>query len=98
MQINGIWVGWGLGDESLKDVTVREAKRYMRVMYASYCSGLEDTNLFDQQMYDAVVEMQKRLVASGKLQWDHFMLGVLDLPTEYAMGFKKKPLPVGISV
>ena len=98
MRINNQWVGWGLGDNSSGDFTVRDAKRFMRAMYASYAGNLADTNEFDQQMYDAVVEMQKRLVASGKLQWDHFLLGILDLPTEYAMGFRDKPLPVGISV
>lgn len=98
MEINGIWVGWGLGDHSTRDFTVQRAKSFMRRMYASYCGDLADTNIFDQQMQDAVKEMQTRLAASGRLVWDQFLLGVLDLPTEYAMGFKTKEVPVGISV
>lgn len=98
MNLNGNWVGWGLGDNSLRDFTVRDAKRFMKRMYASYCSDLDDTNKFDQAMQDHVKTMQGRLVASGKLIPGNFILGVLDLPTEYAMGFKKKPVPWGISV
>jgi len=98
MQVNGNWVGWGLGDSSLGDFTVRDFKRFAKRMYASYCSDLDDTNVFDQSMQDHVKEIQTRLVASGELQWDEFLYGVLDLPTEYATGFKKKPVPVGISV
>lgn len=98
MLLNGTWVGWGLGDNSHSDMTVKNAKAYMRRMYASYAGILADTNLFDQAMLDVVKTMQGRLVASGKLTPGRFILGVLDLPTEYAMGFKKKPVPWGISV
>src|ERR1700742_4859611 len=98
MILNGTWVGWGLGDNSHSDMTVKNAKAFMRKMYASYAGGLADTNLFDQQMQDTVKIMQGRLAASGKLTPGKFILGVLDLPTEYAMGFKKKPVPWGISV
>ena len=90
MLVNGIWVGWGLGDHSTADMTVKNAKAYMRAMYKSYAGGLADTNVFDQQMQDIVVQMQNRLVASGALKASGFILGVLDLPTEYAMGFKKR--------
>ena len=98
MILNGVWVGWGLGDNSKTDMTVKNAKAYMRKMYASYAGGLADTNLFDQAMQDAVKTMQGRLAASGKLVPGGFILGVLDLPTEYAMGFKKKALPWYVSV
>lgn len=98
MIVNGIWVGWGLGDHSSKDFTVQHAKAYMRADFSSYAGTLEDTNIFDQHMHDVVVEMQQRLAKDGKLVWDQFILGVLDLPTEYAMGFKKKGLPVYISI
>jgi hypothetical protein len=30
MKINGVWVGWGLGDHSSADLTVQRAKAYMR--------------------------------------------------------------------
>jgi hypothetical protein len=98
MEVNGSWVGWGLGDDSKVDFTVQKAKAYMRAMYRSYAGDLADTNLFDQQMQDAVTEMQNRLAASGALVWGQFILGVLDLPTEYAMGFKSKPLPIMFTV
>lgn len=98
MDVNGVWVGWGLGDNSGHDFTVRDAKSYMRRMYASYCSDLADTNLFDQAMQDHVEQMQQRLAAGGQLTWGQFILGVLDITTQYAMGFKHKPLPVFITV
>lgn len=98
MNINGVWVGWGKGDNSLKDMTVKNAKAFMRKMFASYCRDLADTNLFDQQMYDAVVEMQRRLELGGRLKAGTYLVGILDLNTQYAMGFKKKPLPWFITV
>lgn len=106
MQINGAWAGWGLGDFSHnpdgsdRDSTVRKIKAYMRRMYASYAGHLADTNVFDQEMQAAVLEMQRRLVLDGKLTPGKYLPGVLDLPTQYAMGFKKPPPPnvVGVSV
>ena len=92
MQINGQWVGWGLGDNSSIDDTVRRAKAYMRAMFRSYAGNLADTNEFDLQMQDAVLEMQHRLVLGGQLKED-YLPGILDLPTQYAMGFKKRPDP-----
>ena len=99
MKINGVWVGWGLGDWSHnpdgsdRDPTVRRAKTYMRAMFSSYAGNLANSNVFDQQMYDVVCIMQDRLVArsmtSTKLVPGSFMRGVLDLPTQLAMGFKK---------
>lgn len=101
MQIDGVWVGWGLGDHSLADLTVQKAKAYMRAMYRSYAGTLADTNVYDQQMQDTVLEMQRRLVIDGKLTVGQYLPGVLDLPTQIAMGFKKPPaakLPVCVSV
>lgn len=101
MIINGQWIGWGLGDHSTQDFTVQRAKEYMRRMYRSYCSDLDDTNIFDQSMQDHVMEMQRRLVADGHLTPGKYYPGVLDWPTELAMGFKKPPppvLPVCVSV
>ena len=102
MKINGVWVGWGLGDWSHhpdgrdNDPTVRRAKAYMRAMFRSYAGNLADTNKFDEQMYDVVCMMQDKLVArpmnSYKLVEGRFIRGVLDLPTQLAMGFKK-PVP-----
>ena len=99
MEINGAWVGWGLGDWSHnpdgtdRDNTVRRAKDFMRRMYRSYAGGLADSNKFDQQMQDTVLEMQRRLVLDQKLTPGKYLPGVLDLPTQYAMGFKKPPPP-----
>jgi hypothetical protein len=98
MEVNGTWLGWGLGDYSSRDYTVRDFKRFAKRMYASYCSDLDDTNIFDQAMQDHVTQIQQRLAADGQLIWGQFILGVLDLPTEYATGFKAKLPPVGISV
>lgn len=102
MRINGVWIGWGLDDWSHNvdgsdnDPTVRKAKKYMRAMFASYAGTLEDTNKFDQHMYDVVCLMQDKLVArpmnATKLTVGSFVRGALDLPTQLAMGFKK-PVP-----
>jgi hypothetical protein len=105
--INGAWVGWGLGDWSHnpdgtdRDPTVRNAKKFMRAMYKSYAGRLADTNKYDQQMQDTVVEMQRRLVNDGLLHVGGFINGVLDLPTQISMGFKKPPpaiLPIIFTV
>lgn len=98
-RINGVWIGWMLGDWSHNfdgtdaDPTVRRAKAYMRAMFRSYAGGLADTNKFDQQMQDVVGIMQDKLVArpmtSVVLRPGNFIHGVLDLPTQQAMGFKK---------
>lgn len=105
MEVNGVWVGWGLGDWSHnpdgtdRDSTVRRAKSYMRAMFRSYAGGLADTNKFDQAMYNTVITMQDKLIErpmmAVKLLPGNFIRGVLDLPTQQAMGFRKQgPGPV----
>lgn len=89
MRENGNWIGWGLGDNSTTDFTVRAFKHFARAMYHSYMGGLADTNLFDQPFYDSLCTMQDKLVAGGHLVVGQFRRGVLDLSTEYASGFKK---------
>lgn len=91
MRVGGVWVGWGLGDNSTGDFTVRNAKAFMRKKFPSYAGGLADTNAFDQQMLDAVWEMQRRYFESGRL---HAPTGILDLDTQVVMGFKKAAPPV----
>lgn len=91
MRINGQWAGWGLGDNSTADFTVRNFKAFARRMYRSYMGDLADTNAFDEQMYDKLCQCQDRLVASGALVAGRFIRGVLDLETEYATTFKKRP-------
>ena len=98
MEVNNVWLGWGLGDNSKSDFTVQKFKEFAKRMYASYCSDLDDTNLFDQSMQDHVSEIQTRLANDNHLVWGEFILGVLDLPTEYATGFKSKVIPWLISV
>ena len=98
MRVAGAWLGWGLGDHSSKDFTVRDAKRFMRGKFPSYAGTLADTNLFDQAMFDAVYEMQRRYNAAGKL---HPPTGILDLDTQIVMGFRKPPpkvLPIIFTV
>lgn len=90
MRINGVWVGWGLGDNSSGDFTVKNFKAFARRMYRSYMGDLADTNAFDQQMYDRMCTMQDKLVAGGQLTPGQFIRGVLDLATEYATTFKKR--------
>jgi hypothetical protein len=53
---DGQWV-LGLGDSSPE---IRKIKAHMRAMYRGYAGHLADTELFDQQMVDAVREMQRR--------------------------------------
>lgn len=91
--VDGRWLGWGLNDNSSVDFTVRNAKGYMRRMFRSYAGNLADTNLFDQAMQDAVMEMQRRLVVDGHLVVGEYLPGILDLPTQFAMGFRKRPDP-----
>lgn len=100
MRINGVWVGWGLGDNSTGDLTVRRFKDFARRMYRSYMGDLADTNVFDQQMYDKLCMCQDKLVAGGQLIPGQFIRGVLDLATQYATTFKKRDVvkPVIFSV
>lgn len=97
MRLNGVWIGWGLGDWSHypdgsdRDPTVRRFKAFARRMYRAYMGHLADSNKFDQQLFDAVIDMQDRLVRDGRLQVGFFVRGVLDEETQYASAFKKRP-------
>jgi hypothetical protein len=53
---SGTWV-LGPGDSSAE---IRKIKAFMRSKFRSYAGGLADTDLYDQQMMDAVSEMQRR--------------------------------------
>lgn len=101
MRIGGLWIGWGLGDNSKGDFTVQKAKAFMRIKFAKYAGHLADTNIFDQEMATAVFEMQHRYVLDGRLVEGQFHWGVLDLETQYVMGFKRRPeapLPIIFTV
>ena len=93
----GLWLGWGLGDWSHnpdgsdRDPTVRRFKAFARRMYASYMGHLADSNHFNQELKDAVTELQRRLMAGGRLPPAGFHPGVLDAETQHASGFTKTP-------
>jgi len=53
--VNGVWY-LGPGDSSPE---IRKIKAFMRRKFASYAGTLSDTDLYDQQMFDAVSEMQR---------------------------------------
>lgn len=90
MKIGGAWVGLGLGD-SLPEV--RDIKEFMRRKF-SYARNLSNTSIYDQQMVDAVVEMQKRYAASGALKPGKYTPGVINYATKIAMGLIPPPAPV----
>lgn len=96
MQMNGVWVGWGLGDWSHypdgtdKDNTVRRFRAYARAMFRSYAGHLADNNKFDEELDAMVREMQRRYLEAGKLVVGLYIPGVLDLPTQEVCGFRKK--------
>lgn len=87
MRIAGIYVGLGLGDSSEE---VRKIKAFMRKKFF-YSRNLADTTIFDQEMVDAVVQMQRRYTAAGKLPTDKYIPGVINATTKYTMGYLVKP-------
>lgn len=106
MRINGVWVGWGLGDWSHnpdgtdRDSTVRRFRDYCRRMFRSYAGHLADNNKFDNELYLVVQEMQNRYLRDGRLVVGLYIPGVLDLPTQEVCGFRRVPktLPIIFTV
>jgi hypothetical protein len=97
MRIGGVWVGWGLWDNSTTDFKVRDFKRWARPRFR-YARGLDgfaetdpNSNLFDLPFQAIVVEMQRRLVLDGKLPAPLYPSGLLDELTQLAVGFLVKP-------
>lgn len=80
---DGKWVGFGLGDD---DPKVADLKAFMRAKFASYAGDLADTTLYDQQMVDAVKEMQARYQLP--------VTGIVNYATQVKMGFITPPDPV----
>lgn len=76
MKINNQWVGFGLGDA---DPKVTDLKAFMRRKFASYAGDLADTDVYDQQMVDAVSEMQARYGLP--------VTGIINYATQVRMGF-----------
>ena len=87
MKIGGAWVGWGLGDESDE---IAKFKSYMRGKF-SYAKSLTDDGRFDDATLTAVLDMQKRYVAAGKIG---SASGIIDWRTKVASGFLKPAQPV----
>lgn len=87
MKIGGAWVGWGLLDESDE---IARFKTYMRGKF-SYAKALGDDGIFDDATLTAVLEMQKRYVAAGKLP---SASGIIDWRTKVVSGFLKPAQPV----
>lgn len=79
---DGKWIGWGIGDT---DPKVAEFRKFMARKFASYAGDLGDSPVYDQQLADAVSEMQTRygLPATGIINW----------ATQVKMGFIKPAAP-----
>ena len=88
MRIGGEWVGLGLGDSSEE---IRRLKAHLRRKFG-YCHALRDTTLFDQQMVDCVVEMQRRYNAAGTLKAGTYTPGIVNVETKIVCGFLPRPL------
>lgn len=87
MKIGGAWVGWGLGDESDE---IAKFKAFLRGKF-SYAKALTADGRFDDATLTAVLEMQKRYVAAGKLP---SASGIIDWRTKVVSGFLKPAQPV----
>jgi hypothetical protein len=91
VKIDGKYVGLGLNDASPE---IRKIKGFMRNKFRSYAGHLADTEIFDQQMVDAVTEMQRRyqLPVTGYIAYaDKVRMG-------YLIEGPKVPPYVGYSV
>lgn len=83
---DGSWVN-GLGDASPE---IRKIKKYMRDMFRSYAGHLADTELYDQEMVLAVMEMQRRYGIP--------VTGYIGYSTKVKMGYLKPPRPTLITI
>ena len=86
MKIGGAWVGWGLGDESDE---IAKFKAFLRGKF-SYAKLLTDDGIFDDATLTAVLDMQKRYVAAGKLP---SASGIINWRTKVVSGFLKPAQP-----
>lgn len=77
---DGKWVGWGIGDT---DPKVTEFRQFMAAKFASYAGDLGDSPVYDQQLADAVSEMQARYSLP--------VTGIINYATQVKMGFIKPP-------
>lgn len=82
MIIAGQWVGLGLGDSSPE---IAKIKAFMRKKFPSYAGQLADTEVYDQAMVVAVMEMQRRYGVPAN--------GIIGATLKAKMGFWKPPPP-----
>jgi hypothetical protein len=87
VKIGGAWVGWGLGDESDE---IARFKSFMRGKFL-YAKALTADGIFDDATLAAVLEMQKRYVAAGKIG---SASGIIDWRTKVVSGFLKPAQPI----
>jgi hypothetical protein len=80
MEINGVWVGYGLGDATPK---VKAMKEFLKKKF-SYASVLDDTETYDQTMVDVVSRMQKNYGLPAAT-------GVMNYATQLKCGFAQPP-------
>lgn len=96
MDVNGKWVGYGLGDVS---TTVQDMKAYLLGMFASYAGPLQASldaggaaaMTYDSAMFDVVTEMQTRYGDNSKVNPDLVINGVMNFSWQIRCGFVKPP-------
>lgn len=87
MRIGGAYVGLGIGDVSDE---IRRLKAHLRKKFG-YARALADTSVYDQQMVDLIVEMQRRYNAAGQLPTGKYTPGIVNAETKYVCGFLARP-------
>ena len=83
-RIAGQWVGLSLGDV---DPEIVRLKAFLRQKF-SYASHLNYTDVFDDELFVVVMEMQGRYHVQGRL---HAPNGIMDFDTKVVSGFHKPP-------
>src|SRR5690349_6195360 len=81
MNVNGKWVGWGLGDRGPDVVSI---KNWLRPRF-SYARNLNGTDTFDQALKDVCHEARRRLGLSN----DGVLDGVWDWQLQVKIGYRK---------
>lgn len=96
MNIDGKWVGYGLGDVS---ATVQDMKAYLVTMFASYAAPLKASleaggtaaMTYDQTMVDVVTEMQTRYGDNSKVNPNLVINGIMGFSWQVRCDFVKPP-------
>lgn len=97
--VNGQWVGYGLGDTG---TYVLQMKKYLLAMFASYAAPLQASltvggdaaSTYDQTMVDVVTEMQTRYLADpATLQNSELQItGIMNYAWQIRCGFVSPPM------